>query len=587
MDRQRQHGLPPALCLSVLAAILLLACSPEPDAAPQDPGPDVQISQSAPAPAEDPDGAAGGGTVIFGTGQEPVTLNPLIEAGDTTATARVLSHQFPGAYTLEPDLTFTPEVIDGEAVITEDPFSVTYTLREDARWSDSAPISAHDLAWLYETVTTLEADGVDEVRTPPGYDLITDYTIGDRRTITFNFREPYAAWRTLFSTILPAHVLEGEDPATMLADGLPPVSGGPYVFDGWNQGTELRLVRNDDYWGDPPALDALVFRFIPDATTLTRLLIAGELDASTLEPDAQDIARLEAAADAIEFAVGPGPVWEHLDFNTRVPGLDRRFVREAIAMGIDRERIVERVIRPVDPAATVLQNPFWLAGAAAHRPAFERWSHAPAAARDLLAANGCEAGDDPVFVCDGVRLSFRLGTTAGNDRREQTQRLVQEDLSDIGIETIIDNDPGALFFDRLDTPQGCGGRCDFDLAIFPWRSEPNPMALADAYGCDEGEEGGEGDEGDEGEPRPRERNFSGWCAAELTAVMDAANDAVSSEANARLWNEAAQLLATQMPVLPLYQHPSLLAWDTRLTGPQLHPTAGTHLWNSHTWAYAP
>jgi peptide/nickel transport system substrate-binding protein len=510
-----------------------------------------------------------GGTILFGDEQEPTILNGFLIDGNSLVTSKVNNNIWPGAYVITPDFTYEPWLIDGEAEFTEDPFSVTYTIRDEAEWSDGTPITVDDFIFTYE-IYDEDAAHAEQITSRAGVELITDYETDGDKTITFNFEEPYAAWQLLFSSILPAHVFEGEDFLTVMNDEIPDISGGPYVFESWDRGTQLRLVRNENYWDGDVALDEIIMRYVPDTTTLTQQMLGGELDMYDPQPQIELVDQLEGASDRVTYETGLGPVWEHIDMNTLVPGLDKDYVRQAIALGINRQQIVETLVQPVDPEAEVLQQPFWMTNSDYYEPYYDQWDYDTDAAISLLEENGCERGDDDIFVCDGDRLSFRFGTTGGNERRELTQQLVQSDLAQAGIEINIDNDEGAQFFERLNTPDNCDGLCDYDLALFAWVGSPDPSGNANIYGCD----------GD----TPRPQNWTVYCDEELTSLMDEANSTVDPDENARLWNEAAEVIAQGVPIIPLFQQPQLLAWADGITGPQLNPTNQTQFWNSASWA---
>jgi peptide/nickel transport system substrate-binding protein len=514
--------------------------------------------------------AVEGGTILFGDEQEPTILNGFLLDGNSLVTSKVFNNQFPGAYVIQPDFSFAPYLLDGEAEFTEEPFSVTYTIRDDAEWSDGTPITVDDFIFVYETISDADAPHAEQITSREGYDLISDYEVDGEKTITFNFDEPYAPWQLLFSNVLPAHVLEGEDFETVMNDELPDVSGGPYVFESWDRGTQLRMVRNDAFWDEEVALDEIVFRYVPDTTTLTQQMIGGELDMYDPQPQIELIDQLDGASDRVNYEVGLGPVWEHIDFNTLVEGLDRDYVRQAIALGINREQIVEALVQPVDPEAVVLQQPFWMANSDYYQPTFDRYDHDPEAAIALLEDNGCTREGEGTFTCDGVELSFRIGTTGGNERRELAQQLMQSDLQQVGIELTIENDEGAAFFERLNTPDNCDGICDYDIALFAWVGSPNPSTTANIYGCDD--------------DTPRPQNWTVYCDEELTSLMDQANRTVDADENADLWNQAAEVIAEGVPILPLFQQPQLLAWENTVTGPQLNATNQTQFWNAGEWA---
>jgi peptide/nickel transport system substrate-binding protein len=564
--------------LAILAALALAiaACGDDEPTAPEgevDTEEPEEPTDTEEEPDEEETGApVEGGTILFGDEQEPTILNPFLIDGNSLVTTKVTTNVFPDVYKIQPDFSLAPSLIDGEAEITEDPFTVTYTIRDDAEWSDGTPITVDDFIFTFETWMDEEAAWADQIVGRTGYELITDYEADGEKTITFTFSEPYAPWRLLFNGpgILPAHVLEGEDFTTVLNDELPDVSGGPFIFESWDRGTQLRLVRNDNYWDGDVAIEEVVMRYVPDTTTLTQQMRGGEINMYDPQPQIELIGQLEEVSDRIDFEVGLGAVWEHIDFNTLVDGLDRDFVRQAIALGINRQQIVDTLVAPVEPEAVVLQQPFWLTNSEFYEPTFDQWDHDPEAAIALLEENGCERGGDGIFECDGTRLSFRFGTTGGNERRELTQQLVQADLQQVGIEITIENDEGAAFFERLNTPENCEGVCDYDLALFAWVGGPDPSGNANIYGCD-------------GET-PRPQNWTAYCNEELTSLMDEANVTVDADENGRLWNEAAAVIAEGVPIIPLFQQPGLAAWENTISGPQLNQTTQTVFWNAGAWA---
>jgi peptide/nickel transport system substrate-binding protein len=574
----RRRGRLPALLLAF--ALVAAACGDNGDDTPDpEPGDDVETEDPGDDEEDDVEGEdegdgdaapAQGGQVLFGDEQEPTILNSFLLDGNSLVTSKVTANVFPGMYRVRPDFSFEPYLLDGEAEFTEDPFSVTYTIREDAIWSDETPITTDDVIFTYETIMSDDEDIAAQITSTAGYELITEVDQVDDKTVTFTFSEPYAPWQLLFTAIMPAHVLEGEDFLTVMNDSLPDVSGGPFLFDEWQQGTQLRLVRNDNFWFEDVSLDEIIIRYLPDTTTLTQQMLGQEIDMYDPQPQITLVEQLEGASDRIEFEVGLGPVWEHMDFNTLVDGLDLAHVRQAIALGINREEIVEALVRPVDPEAVVLQNPFWMANTEQYEEFYDQWDYDPEAAVSLLEDNGCTRGDDDIFECDGTRLAFRFGTTGGNERRELTQQIVQQNLREVGIEITIENDDGAAFFERLNTPDNCDGICDYDIALFAWVGSPNPVGNANIYGCDDGE--------------PRAQNWTVWCNDEITQIMDEANSTVDPDVNADLWNQAAEIIASEVPIIPLFQQPQLLAFSNDITGPQLNATNATQFWNSGEWA---
>jgi len=246
----------------------------------------------------DPAPAGEGGTILFGDEQEPTILNSFLIDGNSLVTTKVTTNVLPHAYVIQPDFSLAPSVIEGEAEITEDPFSVTYTIREEAVWNDGTPVSADDFVFTWETLTN--PDYAEQITSTDGYDLITDAEVVDEKTVTFNYSEPYAPWRLLFTDIMPAHVLEGQDFLTVWNDGIVDpesgegISGGPYVFDEWTKGQQLRLVANTEYWDGDVAVGEIVMRYVGDTTTLSQQFRGGEINMFDPQPQIELVDTLEA-----------------------------------------------------------------------------------------------------------------------------------------------------------------------------------------------------------------------------------------------------------------------------------------------------
>ncbi|MGI8876481.1 MAG: ABC transporter family substrate-binding protein [Egibacteraceae bacterium] len=572
------------LLVFVVLAMFAAACAGDDEAAPDDVGTDdpaagaedtdaaEDMTDAAEEMTDDPTEAAApaeGGTILFGDEQEPTILNSFLLDGNSLVTTKVSTNVLPASYKIQPDFTLAPSLLTGEAEVGEDPFTVTYSIKDEAVWNDGTPVSADDFVFTYETI--VNPDYAEQITSTSGYEDITEFEVVDDKTVTFTFAEPYAPYRLIFTEILPSHVLEGEDFLTVWNDGqIDPATGegisaGPFVFNEWTKGQQISLVANEEYWDGDVAVDELVMRYVGDTTTLSQQFRGGEITMFDPQPQIELVETLDGI-DTATYQTAAGPVWEHIDFNGLVPGLDQTFVRQAIALGIDRATIVESLIQPIQPEAETLQNLVYVNNQEEYEPHYDQWDYDPDAAVALLEENGCTRGEGDIFECDGTRLAFRIGTTGGNERRELTQQLIQDNLSQVGIEISIENDEGATFFERLDTPENCGGVCDFDIALFAWVGSPDPVGSANIWGCD------------------RPQNWTAYCNEQATELMDTANQTIDEAERADLFNEADALMAEEVPILPLFQQPQFAAWDNSITGPEINPTNQTIFWNSGAWA---
>jgi ABC-type transport system substrate-binding protein len=161
---------------------------------------------------------------------------------------------------------------------------------------------------------------------------------------------------------------------------------GPYRLEGWNRGSDVSLVRNDAYWGEPARNERLIVRWRDDAADR----LAELRDASVDGVDEVGPGGLEAIESDITMQAVPraGLNIFYVGFNNTFAPFDNPKVRQAIAMGIDRERIVQAFYPPGSEVATHFSPcsiPFGCAG--------DPWyAFDPSAARQLLAAAGFPDG---------------------------------------------------------------------------------------------------------------------------------------------------------------------------------------------------
>ncbi|MGH3668337.1 MAG: ABC transporter substrate-binding protein, partial [Acidimicrobiia bacterium] len=311
-----------------------------------------------------------------------------------------------------------------------DTFCVRYNIRQEAAWADGTPVTAADFVFTYETI----ADPALDITSREGYHLITGYEVVDDKTVVFAFDEIYAPWPTLFSSVLPAHILEGEPFNTVWDDAIT-MGTGPFTFVEWVPEERITLARNPNYWGEASGdVQTLNVLFLGDEEVQVDALGEGEVDMIYPQPDVSLLDEI-AGIGEVDSVTGLGPVWEYFGFNQDDPRLANLFVRQAIAQGINRDAMMEAVVRPIIPGGQLLGNSVWLNSSDHYVDHFNgQFPYDPVAAEALLSGNGCVRAEDGIYVCGDQRLSFGWATTSGNDSRDMHFELAQADLAAIGIE---------------------------------------------------------------------------------------------------------------------------------------------------------
>lgn len=254
-----RHGMFRALVPRTLAAVSLLALA----ACTADPPPPVESTDS-PKPTT---AVPTKNTVAVAIDDVGIGFNPHLLADqspvNSAVSALVLPSPFrPALDPARPGVTlWVPDpsvLVSATAVPPEAPTTITYQLRNEAQWSDGAPIAAEDFRYLWQQMIT--QPGVVD---PAGYGLIDDVeSSGGGKTVTVTLTAPYPAWRELFTDLLPSHLVKDTPGgfARGLGDSIP-VSGAQFHIKSVDRGRdEIVLERNDRFWGTPAKADQILMR---------------------------------------------------------------------------------------------------------------------------------------------------------------------------------------------------------------------------------------------------------------------------------------------------------------------------------------
>jgi peptide/nickel transport system substrate-binding protein len=501
-----------------------------------------------------------GGTLVYRLlGPQPPCLNVLLTGcglGGVGWVEEILQAPFE----VGPDFTFEESLVSRVDFTRRRPFTLTYHIRPEARWSDGVPITAQDFIFTLRAIRRHGTPALRELHAP-----VRSARAVDRKTVRVVLRPRFATWRALFGSILPSHALRGSDLTQVWSDRIDdprtgrPIGSGPFLVERLERGPgQLVLRRNPRYWGPHPAyVERLVIRNTVQPTDPSDGLRSGELDVAMVGPPsfAPAVRRLPGVrvvapvgADFEQLSVQVGP--------NAHPALRNKLVRRALAYGIDRTVLVRQLLGEIDPSARVLDSVLHLAQSRYYEPNWSAYRYRPAQARRLLEQAGCRRGADGIFSCGGRRLSLRFVTTAGRPPRAQALTLIQAQLRAVGVEVEPVFAATPAFLGQI-LPQGL-----FDVALFSWLGAPGG-SFSGVYGCD------------------ARQNFTGYCQRLVTAHLNQADRMLDERAQARVLNRADRGLASDVPTIPLYQNIFLVAYDTSVRNFEFLPW--NQLWNAENW----
>lgn len=221
-----------------------------------------------------------------------------------------------------------------------------FHLRHNVKWHDGKPFGSADVKFTFDELL-LKFHSRTRASLGPVLDRVD---APDDSTVEFVFRRPYAPLLQQLNMeeapIMPEHIFRGGDPLRNPANTAP-IGTGPYKFVSYTPGSEIRFVANKDYFGGPPAISNLSVRIIPDASVQVIAFEAGEVDWLFGVPGPE---RSRLRKDP-RFTVSQYPGYSGgsncvstLGFNLDRPLFRDIRVRRAVAYGINRQQVLERVL---------------------------------------------------------------------------------------------------------------------------------------------------------------------------------------------------------------------------------------------------
>jgi peptide/nickel transport system substrate-binding protein len=443
----------------------------------------------------------------------------------------------------------------------EQPDNLTWVLhlRDGVRFQDGRPLGAEDVAYTIRSMI----DGTLITAKGGAFAAVKDVEVVDRLTVRVRLKRPDAG--LLFNM---SDGLFGVVPRGAGRDfGLHPVGSGPFRFVSAVQDKEVVLERNPGYWADEPSggtasttlstetgkrgapglspahrIERVRFEVVPDTITAALELKKGSADLASNVVTLDMIHTLEQEPNLKVESV-PSSVVVYANFNVNEPVLKDKRVRQAVACAMDRQAIVDAIWRgQARLAETLLPVGHW---AAATDAQMARYPHDVERAKALLEAAGLHAGKD------GVRVRITLKTSTDETTRLMAA-VLQQQLRAAGIDLQIRSAEFGTFY--ADVTKGA-----FQMYALRWiGSNEDPDIFRYAYGS--------------GSFPPKGGNRGRYANARLDALLTGATGVTDQGERRRDYVEVQQILAEDLPGIPLWYPNNEVVHTRRVTG--VRPKAG-------------
>lgn len=477
--------------------------------------------------------------IVVGVDDVAGGYNPHSLAAQSPITTALSSLLLPSVFRAGPDGApqLDRNLMVSAKVTKAEPFTVTYSIRKDASWSDSAPIAAEDFSYLWQRMRS-EPGVVD----PAGYRLINNISAREGgKVVEVTFAKPFPGWRSLFANLLPAHLLK-DAPGTwsnVLATGFP-ATAGPFAVRSLDEPRgEVILERGDRYWGVPTTLDRVVIRR-SSRTAMIESLSKGDNQAALLRADASD-ANLIRAIQGV--TTKPVPRNEVVQVLLRPAGqLAEVKTRRAIVAALDRDALVASGTQN-GPSAQFRADSYVVPPSRAGYQATITGNTLDAAATEqLLTETGYAKDAQGQWGKAGKPLKLRIAAPEKTEPYVGLANRIRTQLAERGIGSEVVTPTAEDLFSKQLLEK------DIDIAVVPRVDAGDSAAgLASAYGCVD-------DAPDGGTPSPA--NQAGFCDRTIQADIDAAlnGKVLLSDALARVEPQ----IRAQAVAVPLFQIADLL-----------------------------
>lgn len=513
-----------------MIALALVACVGVPDAPDAEPLVDPPVAADAPVD---------GDVLVIALPMDPGNINPLVAPyalsgmiSDLVQPGLVRRKVDDGGLSYEPNLA-------ASWTWSDDKLALTYTLRDDVKWSDGAPVTSADAAFSWELI----ADPVVASNWAGTARHVASIETPDPRTVVYRFtapKNPVLQQGYTMRGLVSKAELAAADRGTLRGhrSGREPLASGPFMISAWSPDEKIVLVPNPNAPAEWKAhLSRVLLRIIPEPATRMLELHSGAVDL-VMDIDPSEVPAV-AADPRLSLVVQRAASMRYIGYNLTRPMFQDQAVRTALTESVDREALmrelytVDGVVHAQPCVGTVAPTlgP-WFASDVKPLP------YDLADAKRLLDEAGWKDSDgDGIRDKDGKPLRFQVMVQTGDATLEQIAVRVQAGWKDVGVGLDLDMVEPTRFSDRAHTK-------DYEAIL--WAFGANPKVDPSQEWRSDGP-----------------YNWFGYQNAAVDAKIDALVQSTDLAASQTAARDVQALIHADQPVTFLLWEDSFIAIDKR------------------------
>ncbi|BBK38225.1 peptide ABC transporter substrate-binding protein [Allostella sp. ATCC 35155] len=504
------------------------------------------------------------GQVTIGLSQEPTVMNPL--RGRIEVDEGLHMNLFSSLWSIDPKGNLVPELAAeiptvANGGLSEDGLTWKVKLRPGVTWHDGKPFTAEDVKFTIELIQNKDFPAGSR----NGHSLVKDLKVISPTEISWKLERFYAPYFSImaWTYIVPKHIIGAAADIKNSSFETKPIGTGPFKFVERRPGDYILLAANENYYGEGPYIERLIFKYIPDLIVLKTQFMTGAVDAVGIQGITPDNYEEVSKVKSVKLFRSPMPFVECIILNNERPYFKDPAVRQALYLSLDKETIIRDIYYGVHrPSETYLPPQSW-----AFNPDLPKQQYDPKAAMKLLDDAGWKPGSGGVREKNGVRLEFSNSTTAGNHLREQTQQFMQQSWQQIGVKLSIKNFPPAVMWGTY------WRQSEFDTAmagsVYTIGSDPDASDRLASWSIPA--KTGTGS------------NTSQYSNPEVDALFKESVSLVDREKRKANYQKIQAMVRKDLPILPVFQYVQTEGTKTNIDGFAANVNYRSNHWNVRTW----
>jgi peptide/nickel transport system substrate-binding protein len=363
--------------------------------------------------------------VVVLQGVEATTLDPHFISN--TPQMSILFHVFDTLTKVDIE---TGEVLPSMAESWEliDDTTWRFKLREDITFHNGEPFNAEVVKYNMDRLVDPEVNAYKWFFV--GDADFESCEVVDEYTVDIHTASPSAVVAdALHYTLIVPKEYYSTTPLEELASK--PVGSGPYQITEWVPDDHMRLERWDDYWGEAPPIETVVFRPVPELSTRISELVTGGADIIVnVAPD--QTGQIEDC-EFCQVMGNSGGRDIYIMIDLRFKPFDDQRVRQAMNYAVDKQAILDAFFQGKGKIIAGVANGFW------ENKDLEPYPYDPEKALELFAEAGYTPGDDGKLQKDGETITVLMHTSNGRYMKDkEVAQAVAADLNEIGLDVTVE-----------------------------------------------------------------------------------------------------------------------------------------------------